>query len=1428
MVYLCSERTSTGGRVMLDSLGSFHPVLRKWFLDTFGSPTPPQEQGWPKIDQGDNVLLLAATGSGKTLAAFFKCLDVLYKKLLTEEISAQSGVQVLYVSPLKALNNDIHKNLKEPLKGIAETGAQMGISMPEITAAVRTGDTPSNERQKMLRKPPHILITTPESLFLMLSSKSRDILRTVKFVIIDEIHNLFPNKRGCHLSLSLERLEHLVGPGSFQRIGLSATVNPVEEVAQFLVGHDRPCTILDSGQRKDYDLQIELPVADLRLLPEKSIWPAVYKRLLELIREHSTTLVFVNNRRLAERLAVNLNQLAGEEVARTHHGSISKEMRLESEDLLKQGKIPCIVATSSLELGIDVGHIDLVVQVESPKEVARGIQRVGRAGHVVGLPSKARIIPKTRLDLLESFVMLEAMRKCALEPCQAPRNCLDILAQQLVAMTTERTWSPQEMYDLCTASYNFCDLKWDDFERVLQMLAGAYESDQTIDLRPRLHWDRLHNVVSMDSYGRQLIYSNSGTIPNRGYYGVYLKDGGPKLGELDEEFVYERRLGERFLLGTTVWRIEELRQDRVVVSRTQGQGPNVPFWKGETVGRSFSFGKHLGAFLAEAEEHLQDAEEFMRWLGATDPRISRNLFSLLKSQQNSTGRLPTDQLLVQEEFLDEMGDWHICLHSPLGTKLHILLALLVGQQIQTRTGLKVETIPADNGILIHAPGSAQPPSIDWTSLFTVDLRERIAELISPTSLFGITFRHIAQRSLVMALLSYGKKRTPLWLSRLKAGDLLQVVSNLPDFPLVMETYREILQDYFCLEDLEGLLRDLSHGRIKVHEVRNQTPSPFAHEHLFRFVGTQMYTDGTPVPNEKKLYGMGHEKLHHLLGEGLVPVLREDAILSIEARLQGRDALLAKPCLERTQYWLERIGSTTWNEIEEHFPGNLLHIRSLVMELLEQGKAVEMGDLIVAALYCEEYQEKLQESHLRSILLRYAKCHGPFSALDVAQRSGASVEDITNQLRALQKEGLVEVHGDLWCNPWILKEIHNLSLNKERQEVQTADFARFRVFLATWQGVQGKRDLHAVLDTLKDLWLPLSKLESHILPVRVEDYSPSRLDQLLSSGLLAWRAKQVGKEIFVRFEQNLPGIPPSLPSWIPCPSHMEVYSPKEGTSPLAQQMLQALKSQGALNLIALSKGVEQGVSRIWEDLSQLMLDGLVSNDTLGPLRVVTKVDKNHHRALRSLIESSVLGQMGRFFLLPPTREFSSADLVNMLLERFGIVTREMAVAETWAWSDLFPILDYLETIGEVKRGYFVEGLSGIQFAKASAVSMLNEVRLDPTMWWVLSKEDPAYPGKYAYEQVKGGSFTVFRGGEPVIVAEGRKLSLSIVSPLEYQDLRHGLSLLLQTLYPLYPNEKIVVTQVNDLPATICPELAILKTLGFEEGYGEAILWPTQRS
>ena len=1021
------------------SLAGFHPLVAGWFEKTFGEPTPPQIKGWPLIAGGENVLILAPTGSGKTLAAFLKTLDFLYQEAAAGRV-IDDGVRVLYVSPLKALNNDIYRNLEVPLAGITAYADEFKTVLPRLSVGVRTGDTPAKERQRMLRQPPQILITTPESLFLLLSSQARQILKTVHFLIVDEIHNLFPNKRGAHLSLSLARLQHLVGDDfPIQRIGLSATLHPLDKAATYLGGYQwdsrsgkftpRPVKIVDTGRRKEWDLQILLPVSNLRDLPEKSIWPPLYNKLASLVKEHRTTLIFVNNRQLAERITANLNRICGEVIARTHHGSISKEVRLEVEEKLKTGALSCIVATASLELGIDIGYIDLVIQVESPKEVARGLQRVGRAGHVVGMPSKGRIIPKNRTDLLEAAAIMREMKAGRIEPVKAPLNCLDILAQQIVAMTAEGAQKAETVFQIIKCAYNFHSLTLKQFENVLGMLSGNFDTREFLELRPRIYWDRTEGLLKPEPFGKRLVYSSGGTIPDRGYFGVYLAGSGARLGELDEEFVYERRLNDRFVLGTSTWKIEEIRQDRVIVSPARRGEAIIPFWKADQSGRPFELGKQFGTFLAAVEDR-QDDIDFISWIetecGLTQ-EAALNLRDYLLAQKQAVGFLQTDKRLVIEEFPDEMGEWRILIHSPFGARLHTALSLIIKDYWEKRYRLEVESISTDDGIMFHAPGCHELPEIIWDELVVEELETKLAALISSTPLFGATFRHCAQTSLVMPRFGYGKKRTPLWLARLKASNLLQVVSKYPDFPLIVETYRVVLQDYFNLDALREVLKELNNGEISVHVCRHERPSPFAYSHLFNFVNSFLYeTDAPKGERRLGLFGLGHETLRTMLGgEELRKLFDGEVIQKVQRKASGLDIIEKDPTPERLQNWIERIGDLYPEEIEELFPESHDSVWQAINELILVEKIISLkfGEskraILVAtpdlkvylkalegvnlenpslkAAFEEEAVPLVREEARRSLINRYTRTHGPFQTVDIIKRYHFDNMEVTEEL-----------------------------------------------------------------------------------------------------------------------------------------------------------------------------------------------------------------------------------------------------------------------------------------------------------------------------------------------------------------------------------------------------------------------------------------------
>ncbi|MCS7007750.1 MAG: helicase-related protein, partial [Gaiellaceae bacterium] len=770
-----------------------------------------------------------------------------------------------------------------------------------LSVAVRTGDTPADERRRLLRAPPDILITTPESLYLLLTSQARETLRGVETVIVDEVHALAGTKRGAHLALSLERLEALVG-APFQRIGLSATQRPLAEIGRFVAGTGREIELVDAGVRKELDLEVVVPVEDLRELrssahlsvppladgaqlgagvegASRSLWPSIYPAILDLVRAHRSTIVFVNNRRLAERLALRLNELAGEELARAHHGSLAREQRAHVEELLKAGRIPCLVATSSLELGIDMGAVDLVVQVESPKSVARGLQRVGRAGHALGSVSKGRIFPKYRMDLLEAAVVAKAMREGEIEETRIPRNPLDVLAQQIVAMCADEEIAVDDLHALVRRAYPFSDLSRTQLENVLDMLAGRYPSDELAELRPRIVWDRVAGVVRGRSGARRLAVTNAGTIPDRGLYGVYLADGGGRVGELDEEMVYEAREGQTFVLGASTWRIEEITRDRVLVSPAPGVPGVAPFWKGEGVGRPAELGARVGRAARELVAQRDEAalarleEEY-----GLDERAARNLVTFLREQEAATGVVPSDRTVVVERFRDEIGDWRVCVLSPFGARVHAPWALALGARLREAVDLDAHALWSDDGIALHLPDAGAPPAVADLLLDPDEVEELVLAELGSSALFGARFRENAARALLLPRRRPGQ-RIPLWQQRLKAQALLEVARRFPEFPIVLETYRECLQDVFDLPALRGLLRGLRTREIDLVEVETASASPFAASLVFEYVATYMYEDDTP-PAERRAQALSLDRdlLRELMGiEGLRELLDPRAI-----------------------------------------------------------------------------------------------------------------------------------------------------------------------------------------------------------------------------------------------------------------------------------------------------------------------------------------------------------------------------------------------------------------------------------------------------------------------------------------------------------------------------------------------------------------------
>jgi ATP-dependent Lhr-like helicase len=1393
---------ATPAKTTTESLNPFGPATRKWFEASFEGATRAQSEGWARIATGANTLISAPTGSGKTLAAFLWGID----RLAAEE-DRDPGVRLVYVSPLKALSYDIERNLKAPLKGI---GADLRVG-------IRTGDTPQKERQKMRREPPDILITTPESLYLMVSSGASEILATAGTVIVDEIHALAGSKRGAHLALTLERLERLVtdrDPSArLQRIGLSATQRPLERIGGFLSGPTRECTIVDASEPKALDLEVVVPVEDMTEpgSPEgeeesvRSIWPAIYPELLELVRSHTSTIVFVNNRRAAERLAQRLNELdaeqAGEEpddgnrplLARAHHGSLSHEERAEVEEELKSGRIPCLVATSSLELGIDMGAVDLVIQVESPKSVSRGLQRVGRAGHGLGQTSKGRIFPKFRGDLLEAAVVAGRMKGGEIEETVVPSNPLDVLAQHLVAMAATATWDVDEAFDLVTRSASFSDLSREQFENVLDMLDGRYPSDRFADLRPRIVWDRTEGTIEGRKGSRSLVVTNAGTIPDRGLYGVHLPDG-RRVGELDEEMVHEARNGQVFLLGATAWRIQEITRDRVIVVPAPGAPGAIPFWRGEGIGRPAELGEAIGRFSREAVE--ADPVALAESHGLSE-LAARNLVAYLRDQQEATRVVPSDRTVVVERFRDEIGDWRLCVLTPFGGRVHAAWSLAIAHRLRERDGLEADAIYSDDGIAIHLPDSDEPPGAELVLLEPDELEDMVVAELAGSALFGSRFRENAARSLLIPR-AYPGKRTPLWQQRLKSQNLLEVAREFPRFPVILETYRECLSDVFDLPSLDRLLRRLHARDLTLVEVETKTASPFASSLLFDYVATYMYEGDTPSAERRATaLSLDRELLRELLGQDeLRDLIDPEALEGVIETLQCLDPRARAADRDGLQQVLRRLGDLSADEVAERVAEGQ-SAESMLENLIRERRAIAVRingeERFIAAEDAGLYRDALgvsppgglpsafleeREDPLTAILSRWARSHGPFLTVDLRDRYGV---DPTAVLKALEAEGEL-VRGEIlpggtsreWCEADVLRRIRRASLARLREEVEPADAAEYARFVASWQGVDRSSRAGAGVDRLREVLVPLQGLaltptvwERDVLPRRIGAWNPAWLDELTTSGEVVWiGAGALGRSdgrvaLYYREDVRLAGPPPALAK----------VEPPEGE---AHEAIREALSRGPTFWLDLAAGIELPAEALHEALWDLAFAGEITNDAFAPLRSprLRPARRETGRGRRFSPRRKAQGPavQGRWSLTAPL--FADAPALGprlraqaeLMLERYGILTREMAMAEgiPGGFSALYPELSNLEVLGSARRGYFVEGLGGAQFALAGAVERLRGMPAADGSLTVLASTDPASPwgAMLSWPRLEGGrraartpgSFVVSRDGRPLLYLE----------------------------------------------------------------------------
>jgi ATP-dependent Lhr-like helicase len=1436
----------------------FSPRTRRWFEQTFDGPTPAQELGWPKIASGKHTLIQAPTGSGKTLAAFLLGLD----RLLEDP---GEGTRLVYVSPLKALNYDIERNLRGPLAGL----------QADLNVAVRTGDTPQKDRAAMLRNPPDLLITTPESLFLMLTSRARETLAGVRTLILDEVHAVAGTKRGAHLAVTVERLERLTGE-PFQRIGLSATQRPLEEIGKFVSG-GRPIELVDAGRSKQLDLKVVVPLEDMREpgvnaeitdilgtggeAPSQSIWPSIYPKIVELVEQHRSTIVFVNNRRLAERLALRLNELAsvsgraGEagtassaasqatprEIARAHHGSLAREQRLEVEELLKLGQIPCLVATSSLELGIDMGAVDLVIQVESPKSVARGLQRVGRAGHDLASVSRGRVFPKFRADLLESAVVVKKMKEGAIEETQIPRNPLDVLAQQIVGIASQEEISVEDLHTLVRRAYPFAELSRVQLENVLDMLAGRYPSDEFAELRPRIVWDRTAGTIRGRSGAGRLAVTNAGTIPDRGLFGVHLVDGGGRVGELDEEMVYEARAGQTFMLGASTWRIEEITRDRVLVSPAPGVPGAIPFWKGEGPGRPYELGASIGKASRELAA-LSDEKALERLATdySLDELAARNLITFIREQEAATGAVPSDLTIVVERFRDEIGDWRVCVLTPFGARVHAPWGLAASARLRESLGVDASVLWSDDGIAFHFPDSDSPPPTEQLVLEPDELDDLIMGELAGTALFGSRFRENAARALLIPRRRPGE-RTPLWQQRLKAQSLLQVARKYGSFPVMLETFRECLQDVFDLPALKRLLQGLKTREVDLVDVESSSASPYSASLLFDYIATYMYEDDTP-PAERRAQALSLDRdlLRELLGqEELRDLLDPGALEQVEESLTGEPR---NP--DELHDLLLRRGDRRTGEFDEAF--------AAVLETERRAVRVRIAgeERLIAAEDAGRYRDALgamppsglpeafltgsdPESSLQQLIHRWARGRGPFTTTEANERFGRDVEP---QLKGLEREEQL-VRGELrpggtereWCDPDVLRRIRRASLAALRREVEPVEQVALARFLPGWHGIDRRATLREALVPLQALPLPVSLWESEVLPRRVPDYVPAQLDQLCASGELVWVGAGLDRvAVFFREDAAVLGRPDGADR-----PEGEIHDRIRETLGRSAQFWFDL-----VNVVGIDPA--ELLPALWE----LVWAGEVTNDAWTPLRAgrrygVPRPERRPRRFSR-LRATAITATQGRWSLTDRlfAGERDRRALAELLLERQGIVTRDGVRAEgiTGGYSAVYGELKALETLGLSRRGYFVEGLGGAQFALGGAVERIRELRPredEPVETLVLAAADPAQPYGAALPWPRragaraarvAGAFVVLLGGEPALFVERGGRTLVPLRDPDPDWLRPALAALVEHVKGRRGVKRLAVERFDGEPVAETDVMPLLVEAGFTAGPRRAVLRP----
>jgi ATP-dependent Lhr-like helicase len=1411
----------------------FHPAVDEWFHAVFTDATAPQKRGWPAIARGESTLILAPTGSGKTLTAFLWSLN----RLMFEAVPDKGArCRVLYISPLKALAVDVERNLRAPLAGISRVAAGHGTPFHTPSITVRTGDTPAAERARFQKAPADILITTPESLFLLLTSNAHESLRSVETVIVDEIHALVSTKRGAHLALSLERLERIAHQ-PLQRIGLSATQRPLDEVARYLGGAQntvtnpstrstraktrtsnslrarapkadfagsvhaefeddrevkyRPVTIVDASAPKKLAITVRTPVDDMAAMGKpvppspglrgasvqpsgpasqgpvaQSIWSSIHPKLVELIRSHRSTLLFVNSRRLAERLAGALNEIAGEPLVRAHHGSLARAQRTEIEDLLKGGHLRALVATSSLELGIDMGAIDLVIQIEAPPSVASGLQRIGRAGHSIDQVSEGIIFPKYRGDLVACAAVTAAMRQGKVESSRYPRNPLDVLAQQLVAMAAMERWPVDDLYHAVRSAAPFAELSRPIFDGVLDMLSGRYPSDDFAELRPRVTWDRVNGTVVARQGAKRVAIANAGTIPDRGLFGVFLSGADQdkaRVGELDEEMVFEARAGETFLLGASTWRIDQITHDRVLVSPAPGQPGKMPFWRGEGPGRPVELGMAIGKLVRGLRK--QEPAAALATLQADhglDALAGRNLLNYLDDQHAATGAVPDDRTILIERSRDDLGDWRVAVMTPLGSRIHAPWAMAAAARIRDQAGIDAEVMWSDDGFVVRYPDGERPPD---TSLLIPDpdeIERLVVRQLGSTAMFAARFREAAGRALLLPRRRPGA-RAPLWQLRKRASDLLAVAARYGSFPIILETYRECLRDIFDLPALTDILTRIRSRTIRVVAVESRTPSPFSSSLLFGYVANYLYDGDAPLAERRaQALSVDQSQLRDLIGDTELRDLLDEAVLeTVESELQHLPARFQARSMDAIHDLLLRLGDLSRADIDARSDGGVAGpaLDELVKTRRVFGVPIAGEPRVIAVEDAARYRDAIGvplpaglpdtllepvADPITDLVRRYGRTHGPFTSQDVAARLGLGAAVVEAALARLLASGRV-VDGEFrpggrgreWCDAEVLRTVRQRSLARLRQEVEPVDATALGRFLVHWHGLARQRHgLDGLLDVIEQLQgvpMAASVLESEVLAARVHHYSPVMLDTLLAAGEVTW----VGVEPLGERDGRVALYLTDHVSTLLAPDALG-GTRTEGLAGRDAQLVAHLQRHGASFFGPLHDATGGGfpqetVEAIWD----LVWKGLLTNDTLHALRAYAAPPERTRRPQRDgtfrsrrLIPPSA---EGRWTVVAPAAASPTAwatAVAHQLLARHGVVTRDVTSIEQLpgGFAALYPVLRRLEETGRIRRGYFVAGLGAAQFAQPGAIDLLRDAReqRDETITVTISATDPANP------------------------------------------------------------------------------------------------------